>query len=81
MVEGLKTCGVEVTEFEDGFEIKGGCELQPAIITPYGDHRIAMSFAILGLKSGMIIEDDECIATSFPNFKDILRQIGAKVED
>ena len=79
--QGLKTCGVEVTEFEDGFEIKGGSALQPAIITPHGDHRIAMSFAILGLKSGMIIEDDECIATSFPNFKDILRQIGAKVED
>ena len=81
MVKGLKTCGVEIVEFEDGFEITGGCGLQPAIITPHGDHRIAMSFAILGLKSGMIIEDDECIATSFPNFKDILRQIGAKVED
>lgn len=81
MAKGLKTCGVEVVEFEDGFEIKGASALQPAIITPHGDHRIAMSFAILGLKSGMIIEDDECIATSFPNFKEILKQIGAKVED
>lgn len=80
MVEGLRACGIEAREFEDGFEIVGG-DANPALITPYGDHRIAMSFAILGLKSGMIIENDECIATSFPNFKDLLRQIGASVED
>lgn len=78
--EGLKCCGVAVNELEDGFEITGG-EANPAIITPYGDHRIAMSFAVLGLKSGMIIENSECIATSFPKFSEILRQIGAQVED
>lgn len=40
-----------------------------------------MSFAILGLKCGMIIENSECIATSFPNFGKILKQIGANIED
>lgn len=78
--EGLKCCGINVTELEDGFKITGG-EAEPAIITPYGDHRIAMSFAILGLKCGMIIENSECIATSFPNFGKILKQIGANIED
>ncbi|MBP3223935.1 MAG: 3-phosphoshikimate 1-carboxyvinyltransferase [Campylobacter sp.] len=81
MVEGLKACGVKASELEDGFEIIGGGEMSPAIITPHGDHRIAMSFAILGLKCGMMIEDAKCIATSFPNFSEILKQIGASVED
>ena len=40
-----------------------------------------MSFAILGLKCGMVIEKSEFIATSFPNFSIILRQLGASVED
>ena len=78
--EGLRACGIKARELQDGWQIEGG-EANAAIITPCGDHRIAMSFAILGLRSGMIIEDSDCIATSFPNFATILRQIGAGVED
>ena len=78
--EGLRACGIKARELQDGWHIEGG-EANAAIITPCGDHRIAMSFAILGLRSGMIIEDSDCIATSFPNFAAILRQIGAGVED
>lgn len=78
--EGLRACGIKARELQDGWQIEGG-EANAAIITPCGDHRIAMSFAILGLRSGMIIEDSDCIATSFPNFAAILRQIGAGVED
>ncbi|RBQ26468.1 3-phosphoshikimate 1-carboxyvinyltransferase [Arcobacter sp. CECT 9188] len=71
VVNNLKLCGVTFTEFEDGYEIVGGI-LQKATIDSYGDHRIAMSFAIAGLNSDMDIEDIDCIETSFPNFKEIL---------
>ncbi|WP_418186213.1 3-phosphoshikimate 1-carboxyvinyltransferase [Aliarcobacter vitoriensis] len=71
VVNNLKLCGVKFTEFEDGYEITGG-SLQKSTINSYGDHRIAMSFAIAGLNCDMNIEDIDCIETSFPNFKEIL---------
>jgi len=71
VVNNLKLCGVAYTEFEDGYEITGGC-LNKATINSHGDHRIAMSFAIAGLCCGMEVEDTECILTSFPNFAEIL---------
>ncbi len=74
VLNGLKACGIECIEFEDGYEIIGGT-LSQANINSYGDHRIAMSFAIAGLVCGMNIEDVECIDTSFPNFFDILKTI------
>ena len=74
VVTNLQKCGIEVEEFEDGFSIIGG-EVKKAKIDSYGDHRIAMSFAILGLLSGMEIEDTECIQTSFPNFTYLLNKI------
>ena len=79
-VAGLKKCGIKARELEDGFEVSGS-DASCAIIDSHGDHRIAMSFAVLGLKCGMIIEKSEFIATSFPNFVSILRKIGASVED
>ncbi|CAD7287359.1 3-phosphoshikimate 1-carboxyvinyltransferase [Campylobacter suis] len=79
-VTALKACGIEANELDDGFEITGGVA-NSAIIDSHGDHRIAMSFAILGLKCGMVIEKSEFIATSFPNFSKILRELGASVED
>jgi 3-phosphoshikimate 1-carboxyvinyltransferase len=45
------------------------------VIDSFGDHRVAMSFAIAGIKCGMKIEDVACIQTSFPNFIDILGSI------
>jgi 3-phosphoshikimate 1-carboxyvinyltransferase len=78
VVNGLKSAGIEVTEYEDGYEVVGG-ELKSAIINSHGDHRIAMSFIIAGLKSGMQVDDLECINTSFPNFFEILSKI-TKVE-
>ena len=74
VIDSLKKCGIECREFEDGYEITGG-ELKSASINSYGDHRIAMSFAIAGVVCGMQIEDIECIDTSFPNFFDILSRI------
>jgi 3-phosphoshikimate 1-carboxyvinyltransferase len=76
VVSNLEKCGVEYTEFEDGYEIVGG-SLKKAKINSHGDHRIAMSFSIAGLNCGMEIEDVDCILTSFPNFKEILDSLKA----
>ncbi|ANE36243.1 3-phosphoshikimate 1-carboxyvinyltransferase [Campylobacter iguaniorum] len=80
-VAALKRCGIEARELEDGFEITGSKSPKMATIDSHGDHRIAMSFAILGLKCGMDIEKSEFIATSFPKFSQFLKELGARVED
>jgi len=74
VVEALRSCKIEVDEFKDGYRIKGGT-LQKATVNSQGDHRIAMSFIIAGLKCGMNVEDLECINTSFPNFFELLQKI------
>ncbi len=74
VVTNLEKCGVNFTEFEDGYEITGG-SLKRATIDSHGDHRIAMSFSIAGLICGMDIQDVDCILTSFPNFKEILENL------
>jgi len=73
VVNSLNACGIDADEYEDGYRITGG-KLQKATVDSHGDHRIAMSFAIAGLLSGMEVEDTACIDTSFPNFFDILSQ-------
>lgn len=75
VVKNLRLCGIAVEEFEDGYEVTGSA-LHSATINSFGDHRIAMSFAIAGTKTPMIIEDIDCINTSFPNFIELLAQIG-----
>ena len=74
VVNGLRAMGAEVQEFEDGMEIEGGHPLHGAEIDSFGDHRIAMAFAIAGLyaEGTTIIEGSECIATSYPGFEKAL---------
>ena len=61
--------GVTVEEGDDYLVIHPPESLQPAQIHTYNDHRVAMSFAVLGLVSeGIEIEDPDCVAKSFPNF-------------
>lgn len=76
VVDNLALCGVDYKEFDDGYEIIGGT-LNSANINSFGDHRIAMSFAIAGLICDMNIEDTQCIQTSFPNFMSILDSLKA----
>jgi 3-phosphoshikimate 1-carboxyvinyltransferase len=78
VVEGLRATGIVVEEYEDGYKLRGG-KLQKAKVESDGDHRIAMSFIIAGLKCGMEVSDLDCINTSFPNFFEILQKI-TKVE-
>jgi len=69
MVTELRKLGVKVEELPDGAIIEGTKEFKSAIINTYDDHRIAMSFAILGLKKeGIKIENPECVVKSFPEF-------------
>lgn len=74
VVNGLRACGIEVDEVHDGYSVKGS-ELRAATINSHGDHRIAMSFMIAGLKCGMEVEDVACVNTSFPNFFELLQKI------
>ena len=74
VVEALRVCGIEVHEYKDGYKIVGG-ELKKGIVESDGDHRIAMSFIIAGLRSGMEVRDLDCINTSFPNFFELLQKI------
>lgn len=70
VVENLRAMGAEVVEFEDGMEIHGGKPLHGATLDSYGDHRIAMAFAIAGLfASGeTVIQNTDCVNTSYPGF-------------
>lgn len=74
VITNLKACGIECEEFEDGYRITGG-ELRQADVDSFGDHRIAMSFIIAGLRCGMRVGDVDCIQTSFPNFFELIGHI------
>jgi 3-phosphoshikimate 1-carboxyvinyltransferase len=80
----LRAFGVACEETPDGMRIEGRPEgaLEAADVQSLGDHRIAMSAAVLGLiASGPTrVRDAACIATSFPRFVGTLRALGARVE-
>jgi 3-phosphoshikimate 1-carboxyvinyltransferase len=73
----LRAMGVEVEEFPDGMAITGGKPLKGATLQSFGDHRIAMAFAIAGLfaTGETVIEDIACVQTSYPGFEETLRLI------
>jgi 3-phosphoshikimate 1-carboxyvinyltransferase len=82
IVNGLRACGVQAEELEDGIivlgcsgEIPGG-----ATIATQMDHRIAMSFLIAGLASRapITVDDATMISTSFPGFEKVMRNVGAE---
>jgi 3-phosphoshikimate 1-carboxyvinyltransferase len=86
MVEGLRACGVDAEELPDGLVVRGkgpkGVRGGASIRT-LGDHRVAMSFLVLGLaaKEPVIVDDAEMIATSFPGFADLMRGLGANITE
>ncbi len=76
----LGRVGVNATEYEDGLAVTGPVRVNGAACEAYGDHRLAMSMAVLGLVAeGEMIVDPTPIATSFPDFADLLAQVGAAV--
>jgi len=67
----LRKLGINARETADGLIIPGG-KPHGAAIDTYQDHRIAMSFAVAGLKTPDItINDPDCVAKSFPNFWEV----------
>jgi len=77
MVTCLKAFNVEAEETEDGMIIRGGRPIKGAKVKSYGDHRIAMACAILGLfaRGTTRISDTRCISTSYPGFVQDLHDI------
>lgn len=72
----LRKLGVPVEEFSDGMLIHPREDLRPARIATYNDHRMAMSFSLIGLRiPGITIENPGCVAKTFPNFFETLEQL------
>ncbi|MEH1793473.1 3-phosphoshikimate 1-carboxyvinyltransferase [Nostoc sp.] len=68
VVTELRRLGVEVEEFPDRLKIEPG-PITPAAIETYHDHRMAMAFAVTGLKvPGIVIKDPGCTAKTFPDY-------------
>lgn len=75
----LARCGVDVTVNPDGWTIKPG-RPHGAVIQTYQDHRMAMSFALLGLVTpGISIADPACVAKTFPGYWELLGRVSARV--
>ncbi|MBK6704912.1 MAG: 3-phosphoshikimate 1-carboxyvinyltransferase [Caulobacteraceae bacterium] len=84
MVDGLRACGVDAEELPDGLvvngrgpkSVRGGAEIRTV-----GDHRIAMSFLVLGLgsKEPVTVDNADMIATSFPGFSAFMQSLGADI--
>lgn len=80
MATGLKALGIEVETYADGIRIVGG-EITGGEVDSFTDHRIAMSFAIAGLRATGEITIRDCanVATSFPGFVALANQVGLPV--
>jgi 3-phosphoshikimate 1-carboxyvinyltransferase len=71
----LRRLGQDVEEHADGVVIVPR-PVRPAVIQTYGDHRIAMAFAVAGLRApGIAIADPGCVAKTFPDFFERLDQL------
>lgn len=71
----VRRMGIQVEETEDSVTIHPG-QIQPATIQTYDDHRMAMSFALVGLKvPGIVIDDPDCTRKTYPHFFDDLERL------
>ena len=82
LYEGLCACKIKVKKKPNGLHITGNKKnntMVKAKIKTYYDHRIAMVFLVMGLtsKKGIVVDNINCIKTSFPNFVPLMKEIGA----
>lgn len=70
VTRNLQAMGAQVEQTADGWHIPGGQKLYGAEIESFGDHRIAMAFAIAALRADgeTVIRNSECVAISYPGF-------------
>ena len=79
VVSNLRAVGVDAEELPDGMRIVGSDRPCVGRVVTHGDHRLAMSFGILGALAGNAIEidDPECVSVSYPRFwQDVHRVSG-----
>jgi 3-phosphoshikimate 1-carboxyvinyltransferase len=78
----LNQAGARVEEFEDGFAVEGPCPARACRVQSHGDHRLAMSLAVMGLAAGgaVTVDGAEMVAESYPGFIGVLQALGAAVE-
>jgi 3-phosphoshikimate 1-carboxyvinyltransferase len=83
MIAGLRACGVDAWDEGDSLIVQGlgGPLTGGARVTAHHDHRIAMSFLVLGLAAQRSVATDSAgmIATSFPHFVPLMRSLGADI--
>jgi len=80
MADGLQVLGVDAQPTEDGMVIQGG-EIGGGTVISHHDHRIAMSFAIAGLRAteSIVIENCANVNTSFPGFVSLASELGLNI--
>jgi 3-phosphoshikimate 1-carboxyvinyltransferase len=72
----LRRLGVRVEEHADGMTIYPCDEIRPATVQTYNDHRMAMAFSLIGLRTeGITIENPSCVSKTFPNFFEVLKTL------
>ncbi|MCF6249864.1 MAG: bifunctional prephenate dehydrogenase/3-phosphoshikimate 1-carboxyvinyltransferase [Methylococcaceae bacterium] len=83
MADGLQILGVDAQSTEDGMVVQGKTSdsIGGGEVFSHGDHRIAMSFSIAGLRATapITIHDCENVNTSFPEFRDLATQLGLQL--
>jgi 3-phosphoshikimate 1-carboxyvinyltransferase len=81
---GLTACGVDASAGEDWLEVRGVTPVKGgATIETHMDHRIAMAFLVMGLgaEKPVTVDDASIIATSFPDFAGLMRELGADIRE
>jgi len=73
----LRLLGAAVEEYPDGLFVPGPQPLRGGVVDSFGDHRIAMAFAVAGLfaEGPVTIKDPACVSISFPGFFELLREV------
>jgi 3-phosphoshikimate 1-carboxyvinyltransferase len=78
----LRKLGAEVTITNDSLTLLPSDSIKESVaIKTYQDHRMAMAFAPLALKTSIIIEDAEVVSKSYPLFWDDLKRLGFKISE
>lgn len=81
IAEGLQQCGVKTVVEGDSLTVEGGDPQGNCVIVTHFDHRIAMSFLVMGMaaKHPVHIDDGTSINTSFPGFAELMNGAGARI--
>jgi len=80
MADGLRRMGVDVAVHADRVVIRGGAA-RGAVVSSYGDHRVAMALGVAGaIVGGTTILGAECVGKTYPAFWDALRCLGIRIE-